>query len=149
MAEFLQITIDKFTFRVNPDCFYNAEGIWVKVDGNRARLGLSDFVQQRSGDIAFVDVKPEGTLLNFDDEFCSIETIKVDVALHAPVTGKITQINPALENTPEVINQDPFGAGWVCEVELVDWNTDQQRLLDAHAYFTQMKHDAEEEVKKS
>jgi len=147
--EFLQTTIDKFTFRVDTNCLFNAEGVWVRVDGHRARLGLSDFLQQRSGDIAFVDVKPAGTLLNFDDEFCSIETIKVDVALHAPVTGKITQINPDLENTPEIINQDPFGKGWVCEVELQDWETDHQRLLDANAYFIKMKHDAEEEVKKS
>lgn len=147
MGSFLETTIDKFTFRVDSACFYNSEGVWVRVEGNRARLGLSDFLQQRSGDIAFVDVKSEGTSLKFGDEFCSIETIKVDVALASPVTGKILQINPALEGTPEVINQDPFGEGWICEVELNTWETDQPKLLDANAYFTKMKHDAEEEVK--
>ena len=144
---FLQITIDKFTFRVDPSCYYNGDGVWARVEGNRAKLGLSDFVQQRSGDIAFVDVKPEGTSLKFEDEFCSIETIKVDVDLHSPLTGKIIQINPALESTPEVINQDPFGEGWICEVELITWETDQKQLLDANAYFIKMKRDAEEEVK--
>ena len=148
MTEFLQTTVDKFTFRVDPTCFYNGEGVWVRVEGHQARLGLSDFLQQHSGDIAFVDVEPEGTLLNFDDEFCSIETIKVDVGLRSPVTGKIVQVNPALETTPEVINLDPFGEGWVCEVELQDWETDRQRLLDANAYFAKMKREAEEEVKR-
>jgi glycine cleavage system H protein len=146
--ELLQTTIDKFTFRVDPSCFFNRDGVWVRVEGFRARLGLSDFLQQSSGDIAFVDVKPEGTFLNFSNEFCSVETIKVDIALHAPVTGKIIRINPALESAPEVINQDPFGEGWICEVELQDWEADRLRLLDANAYFIKMKNDADEEVKK-
>lgn len=144
---FLQTTVDKFTFHVDPTCYYNSDGVWARVEGNRAKLGISDFVQQRSGDIAFVDVKPEGTSLMYGDEFCSIETIKVDVALISPVTGKIIQINPAMESTPEVINQDPFGEGWICEVEVNNWETDQKQLLDANAYFIKMKQDAEEEVK--
>lgn len=146
--EFLQTTVDKFTFRVDPSCSYNNEGVWARVEGSRARLGLSDFLQQNSGDIAFVDVEPEGKQLSFNDEFSAIETIKVDIALHSPVTGKIIQINPALENTPEVINQDPYGEGWLCEVELDDWEKDQNQLLDPNAYFIKMKHDAEEELKK-
>ena len=148
MAAFLQTTVDKFTFRVDPTCFFNDEGVWVRVDGNRARLGLSDFLQQRSGDIAFVEVKPEGTQLKFKDEFCSIETIKVNIALYSPVTGKVVQINPTMETAPESINQDPFGEGWVCDVELQDWETDRQRLLDAQAYFAKIKREAEEEVKR-
>lgn len=148
MMDFLQTTIDKFTFRVDPICFYNNEGVWVRVEGQIARMGLSDFLQQNSGDIAFVDVEPEETNLNIEDEFCSIETIKVDISLHSPVTGKIIKINPALEATPEVINQDPFGDGWICEVALQDWEKDQHHLLDANAYFVKMKHDAEEEIKK-
>jgi glycine cleavage system H protein len=147
MTKFLETTIDKFTFRVDPTCFYNSEGIWVRIEGNRAKLGLSDYLQQHSGDIAFADVKPVGTVLAIGDEFSSIETIKVDIALASPVTGKVVSVNPALETTPEVINQDPFGKGWLCEVELSSWETDRPRLLDANAYFLKMKHDAEEEVK--
>ena len=148
MATFLETTVDKFTFRVDPTCFFNSEGVWVREEGNRARLGLSDFLQQRSGDIAFVEVKSEGTILTLGDEFSSIETIKVDIALTSPVTGKVVLVNPALETTPEVINQDPFGAGWICEVEVSNWEKDQPRLLDATAYFEKMKREAEEEVKR-
>jgi glycine cleavage system H protein len=147
MIPFLETKVDKFTFRVDPTCHFNSEGVWVRTEGNRARLGLSDFLQQRSGDIAFVEVNPAGTVLAFGDGFSSIETIKVDIALSSPVSGSVVLVNPALETAPEVINQDPFGEGWLCEVELSDWGTDRPRLLDAAAYFEKMKHDAEEEVK--
>lgn len=148
MTTFLETTIDKFTFHVDPICFFNNEGVWVRTEGNQARLGLSDFLQQHSGDIAFVEVKPVGTSLVFGDEFSSIETIKVDIALSSPVTGKVVLVNPALETAPEIINQDPFGEGWLCEVELSDWEADQPRLLNAAAYFEKMKREAEEEVKR-
>jgi glycine cleavage system H protein len=81
------------------------------------------------------------------DEFSSIETIKVDIALSSPVSGKVLLVNPALETTPEVINQDPFGEGWLCEVEVNDWEQDQPHLLEAATYFEKMKREAEEEVK--
>jgi glycine cleavage system H protein len=148
MSTFLETTVDKFTFHVDPTCFFNSEGVWIRAEGDRARLGLSDFLQQRSGDIAFVEVKPAGTILSFGEEFSSIETIKVDIALSSPVSGRVVLVNPALENTPEVINQDPFGEGWLCEIELRNWDTDQPRLLNAAAYFEKMKREAEEEVKR-
>lgn len=148
MNPFLETKVDKFTFRVDTTCFFNSEGVWVRVEGTRARLGLSDFLQQRSGDIAFVEVKPEGIGLVFGDEFSTIETIKVDISLSSPVSGKVLQVNPVLENTPEVINQDPFGEGWLCDVELNNWEIDKLKLLDAAAYFEKMKIEAEAEVKR-
>jgi glycine cleavage system H protein len=144
MTEFMETTIDKFTFRVDPNCLYSGEGVWVRLEDGKARLGLSDFLQQRSGDIAFADVKPTGTVLAIGDEFASIETVKANVMLASPVSGKVLRVNPALETTPELINQDPFGKGWVCEVELNSWDSDRPRLLDAAAYFEKMKQDAEE-----
>lgn len=147
MAAYLETTVDKFTFRVDPTCFYNRDGVWARAEGSRARLGLSDYVQQRSGDIAFVEVKPEGTDLVFGDLFSSIETIKIDLSLTAPVSGKIVLVNPALASTPEIVNQDPFGEGWLCEVELSTWQADRSRLLDAGTYFEKMKKEAEDEVK--
>jgi len=144
MTDFLETTIDKFTFRVDPTCLYSAEGIWVRYEDGWARLGLSDFLQQRSGDIAFVDVKPAGTVLAPDDEFASIETVKANVMLASPVSGKVVTVNPALETKPEVINQEPFGDGWVCEVALSDWDADRQHLLDADVYFDKMKQEAQE-----
>ena len=94
MTEYLETSIDKFKFRVDTSCFYNSEGIWARVDRNRARLGLSDYLQQRSGDIAFVEVKSEGTLLTFGDEFSSIETIKVNIALSHPFPVRLSWLTP-------------------------------------------------------
>jgi glycine cleavage system H protein len=146
MTEYLQTSVDKFTFKVATDRFYNAEGIWAKQEGQHVRIGLSDFLQQRSGDIAFAEVKPEGKTLAFGDEVAVIETIKVNISLSSPVSGKILEVNPDMETAPEVINLDPFEKGWVAVIEASDWGADQTRLLDAPAYFTKMKKEAEEEV---
>ena len=146
--EMLELTVDKFTFRVPKGLYYNDAGVWVKPEGSVARLGLSDFAQQRSGDMAFAEVKPVETLLKPGDEFASVETIKVNVILPSPVTGAIAEINAALEDAPELINQDPYGKGWLAVVELTDWEADKAKLLDADAYYALIKRQAEEEVKK-
>ncbi len=148
MTEFLETTVDKFLFKVATDRFYNATGVWVLADGDRVRIGLSDFLQQHSGDIAFVDVKPIGAVMKVADEVAVIETIKVNVSLPSPVAGKVALVNPAMESAPEMINQDPYGDGWLCEIEASNWEADRAGLLDAATYFSKMKRDAEEEVKK-
>lgn len=148
MTEFLVTTIDKFTFKVATDRLYTAEGIWAKPEANQVRIGLSDFVQQHNGDVAFADVKTVGAEVVFGDEVAAIETIKVNISLVSPITGKIVAVNPAMQVTPEVINQDPFGAGWLVVVEATDWEADKARLLDPQAYFAMMKQEAELAVKK-
>lgn len=147
MPEYLQTTIDKFIFKVAVDRLYTTDGIWVQASGSIVRIGLSDFLQQRSGDIAFADVQPEGTMLAAGDEAATIETIKVNIDLKSPVAGTIVRVNPSMETAPETINQDPYGEGWICEIETVNWAADQKSLLEPAAYFDQMKKDAESEVK--
>jgi glycine cleavage system H protein len=148
MPEFLETTVDKFTFKVATDRFYTREGTWALVEGNRVSIGLSDFLQQRSGDIAFAEVKLVGTAVAVGDEIAAIETIKVNVILGSPVNGKVIEVNPAMETAPEAINQDPYGAGWLATIEAADWETDRAQLLDPQAYFAVMKAEAEEEARK-
>ena len=154
MPEFLEVTVDKFTFKVATDRWYTREGLWAfplpggEGLGVRVRLGLSDFLQQRSGDIAFAEIKPVGTVLAVGDEVAAIETIKVNVALSSPVSGRVIEVNPAMDTAPEAINQDPYGAGWLAVIAATDWGTDRSQLLDAAAYFEVVKRDAEEEMKK-
>ncbi len=158
MPEFLEVTVDKFTFKVAANRFYTREGVWAQPspltplpegEGNhRVQIGLSDFLQQRSGDIAFAETKPVGTALNVGDEVASIETIKVTLALSSPISGTVIEVNPAVETAPEAINQDPYGAGWLAVIAASDWETDRSRLLDAAAYFEVVKREAEEEMKK-
>jgi glycine cleavage system H protein len=147
MPDFLEFTIDKFTFQVTTDRWYDAAGLWAKQEGNNVCIGLSDFLQQRSGDVAFAEVKPAGTRLAIDDEVAVIETIKVDISLGSPVTGTIVEVNPALQAAPEVINQDPYGEGWLALVEASDWETDRAHLFSPQAYFERIKQQAEEETR--
>lgn len=148
MPEFLEVTVDKFTFKVATDRFYTREGVWALPEADRVRVGLSDFLQQRSGDIAFAEIKSIGTTLTAGDEVASIETIKVNVALSSPVSGQVVEVNPEMDTAPEAINQDPYGAGWLAVIAATDWDIDRSRLLDAAAYFEMVKREAEEEMKK-
>jgi glycine cleavage system H protein len=148
MPEILETSIDKFTLKVPTDRFYSPEGLWVKQENGKVRLGLSDFVQQRSGDVAFAEIKPAGTLLQAGDDLAVIETIKVNVSYTCPVRGKIVEVNPVMESAPETINQDPYGAGWLVVLDVRDWEAQRSQLLTPQAYFDLMKNQAEEETKK-
>ena len=146
MPEFLEISVDKFTFKVATDRYYSGEGVWAKPEREHVCIGLSDYVQQRSGDVAFAEVKPQGSEVNFGEEIAVIETIKVNISLGSPVTGTVIQVNPAMQTAPEVINQDPYESGWLAVVEATDWMADQERLMDPKAYFARIKVEAEQEV---
>ncbi len=148
MPRYLETTVDKFIFRVATDRYYSAEGVWALADGGRIRVGMTDFLQQFSGDVAFAEVTSEGTALATGDEVAVIETIKTNVSLPSPVGGTIAEVNPAMELSPEVINQDPYGEGWLAVIEARDWPNDRAALLDPQAYFELMKGQAEAEAKK-
>src|SRR5579864_3861249 len=151
IREFLRTTIDKFTFRVAIDRLYTAEGVWalsIQLQGvNRVRLGVSDFMQQHNGDVAFVSLKPTGTAIKVGDEFADIETMKVTIGVASPVAGTIVQVNEAFTLKPETINEDPYGKGWLAEIETTNSETDRAKLLDAKAYLAVMQAQAEEELK--
>ncbi len=144
----LEVTVDKFIFRVPEELLFTEEGIWLAVEGKRARIGLSDFVQQVNGDIAFANVIAAGSKVNPGDEIGSIETIKVNLSLPSPVKGQVLETNPLLQDSPEMINQDPYGKGWMASVELLDWEKDKLLLLDAPRYLSRVKELAEAELKK-
>ncbi len=153
MSEFLETTVDKFTFRVPTDRLYATDGVWVlRVDtteGVRVRVGVTDFMQQRSGDIAFITLRPPGTQLGAGDDVAEIETIKVNISLPSPVGGSVVAINPALGATPEIVNQDPYGDGWLAEIAVADWEADRRELLTPQAYFAHMLRQARSEVEKA
>jgi glycine cleavage system H protein len=153
MPEYLETVVDKFTFRVATDRLYHPEGIWVRpVPGGalpRIRIGVTDFLQQHGGDVAFVSVKAVGTRLIEGEEIASLETVKVNLSLPAPVAGAVVEVNAALEPTPEIVNQDPYGEGWLAVIDATAWETDRARLLDPQAYFSVMRAQVEQELKQS
>jgi glycine cleavage system H protein len=152
MAEYLETTVDKFIFRVATDRLYHSDGVWafwLESQGNgRVRIGLTDYLQQLNGDVAFAHVKPTGTNLAAGDEIAELETIKANVSLFSPVNGTVVEVNADLDLSPEVINQEPYGKGWLAVIETTDWQSDRAKLLDPNAYLAAMRSHAEEELKK-
>lgn len=146
MSDYLEYTLDKFTFKVATDRLYSPEGVWAKADGSRVTVGVSDFFQQHNGDVAFAEVSEVGTAVSANDEFATIETIKVDIEIPCPVSGVIANVNEKLDLEAEVINQDPYGAGWIAVIEAGDWAADQAKLMTPEAYFAHMKVQAQEEA---
>ncbi len=143
----LTLKVDKFTFRFPKDLSYSDAGLWMRREGDLFRLGLSDFAQQRNGDVAFANLMPPGTALAVDDEIGSIETVKVNLSLPSPVKGNILEVNSGLEESPEWINQDPYGRGWMVVIEPEDANQPPKGVLDARSYLNLIKRLLEAELK--
>lgn len=144
MPEFLEITFEKFTFRIAVNCHYSSEGVWSRPQDGLICIGLSDFLQQRSGDVAFAETVRPGTTLQMGDEFATIETIKVDISLPSPISGKLVELNPSLGHAPEIINLDPYGDGWIALMQPNDWEADRAHLLDAQSYLALIQAEIEE-----
>ena len=139
MAEYLEETYDKFIFRVKEGYFYNREGFWASFEGCFATLGVSDFLQKSSGDVTFfVPIEP-GIAVKQGKEIGTIETIKAAFGIISPVNGRVAEINPVLESQPYLINHDPYSAGWIYRIELLNPESDKSSLLPAAEYFDLMK----------
>lgn len=144
----LELTIDKFTFRFPKGLFYSDAGVWVSRENDLARMGLSDFAQQRNGDIAFVSLMPAGTIVDVNDEVAGIETVKVNVSIPSPLKGTVEEVNTALLDTPEWINQEPYTKGWLVVLRLREPVAGLDRLMDAAAYLELSRRQAEEEARR-
>ncbi len=112
---------------------YTKEHEWIKIDGDTALVGITDFAQRELGDIVYVDVDTEGEELDKDEVFGTVEAVKTVSDLFMPVAGEVLEFNEALEDEPELINKDPYEAGWIIKIKITD--TDAIKgLLDADAY---------------
>lgn len=147
-TEYLETRVDKFVFRVKKGCYYTEEGLWVQVENDLGRVGVSDFLQQRSGDVAFVNLPALGATLKQGQEVGSIETIKADVTISSPISGVVQETNRELEVKPELTNEDPYGEGWLVLMEMGEFESDRKNLLTSEEYLAVMKSQAEEEAKK-
>ena len=112
---------------------YTKDHEWVKVEGNVATVGITDFAQSELGDIVYVEIETEGEELNSEEVFGSVEAVKTVSDLFMPVSGKIIEFNSALESNPESVNSDPYGDGWMVKVELSN-PSEIDGLLDAAGY---------------
>lgn len=110
---------------------YTAQHEWVKIEGGVARIGITDYAQDALGDVVFVGVPKVGTKVSADQSFTEVESTKSVSDIYAPVSGVITAVNDALSNEPELLNKDPYGAGWICEITI---EGELPALLDAATY---------------
>lgn len=112
---------------------YTKDHEWVLLDGNTATIGITDFAQHELGDIVYVDINTKGKSLGAEEVFGTVEAVKTVSDLFLPAAGTITEINPALEANPELVNSDPYGEGWMIKMT-VDNPGDIGQLMDATAY---------------
>lgn len=112
---------------------YTAEHEWIRVEGEEAYVGITDYAQSELGEIVFVDVPTEGEEVAQGEVFGSIEAVKTVSDLNIPVTGEVLEINGALDAQPELVNNDPYGEGWIIKISVKD-ATELDNLMDAAAY---------------
>jgi glycine cleavage system H protein len=112
---------------------YTKDHEWIKLEGNVATIGITDFAQSELGDIVYVEIETKGKALTAETVFGTVEAVKTVSDLFLPVSGTITEINPALEAQPELVNTDPYGEGWMVKMT-VDNPDDVEKLMDAAAY---------------
>ncbi len=121
---------------VPEDLKYTKDHEWIRLTDKNTKkgvIGVTDYAQHELGDIVYVEIETEGEDLNAEDAFGTIEAVKTVSDLFMPVGGKVLQVNPALEGTPELVNQDPYGDGWMIEVEINDL-ADLDNLLSPEEY---------------
>src|SRR4051812_12036666 len=122
---------------VPADLKYTKSHEWVRVDGDVATIGITDFAQSELGDIVYVDLPTPGRVLNSGDSFGSVESVKTVSDAYAPVSGEVVEVNQALGAQSELLNSDPYGKGWMVKIRLSD-PSQADSLLDSSAYQSEM-----------
>ena len=112
---------------------YSSDHEWARADGGRVRVGITDYAQDALGDVVFVDLPAVGTSVQAGQVLGEVESTKSVSEVYAPVTGTVVAVNGAVVDAPEKLNRDPYGDGWLCELEVAD-TASLDRLLDAAAY---------------
>ena len=118
---------------VKENLSYTNDHEWIKIDGNTALVGITDFAQSELGDIVFIEVETIGEDLNKNEVFGTVEAVKTVSDLFIPVSGKVLEFNSALEDNPELVNESPYEEGWIVKMEISDLD-EISDLLDSKAY---------------
>ena len=121
---------------VPKNLLYTQEHEWIRVDGNNAIVGITQFAQDQLGDIVFVEFPEVGTLIEQETPFGVVESVKTVSDLYAPVSGTVKAVNQDLESNPEQVNKEPYGGGWIIEIEISDKN-ELEKLMSPEKYSEQ------------
>ncbi len=117
---------------------YTKDHEWIKLEGNVATIGITDFAQQELGDIVYIDISTKGKALGSEEVFGTVEAVKTVSDLFLPAAGTITEVNPLLESNPELVNSDPYGKGWMVKMT-VNNPADIDKLMTAEAYMSMVE----------
>jgi glycine cleavage system H protein len=112
---------------------YTQDHEWIRIEGDTATVGITDYAQSNLGDIVFLEIETVGETIGKGESFGNIEAVKAVEELYMPVSGEVLEVNPALEGSPEVVNRDPYGDGWMVKIKLTD-AAELDALMDAEAY---------------
>lgn len=134
-TDFITVAHDKFIFKIPSEGYaFSENDAWVRMIGSRARVGVSDFVSQNMTDITYFEPAEVDKEVEQFDEVGSIESGKSMTDVLSPVSGRIVAVNMALVETPGLINEDPYGKGWIAEIDLQDFDSDKDLLINAEVY---------------
>ena len=145
--DFYQETAGKFIFSVKKGFLYIEDDVWTNIMDGDARVGVTDFLQRRGGDVVFVGLPEIGSTAKRGEEVSSFETIKAVVSITSPLDGTITDVNSVLNDKPELINKDPYGEGWIASISPFHLEEDKRHLITAEKYFELMKSNIKNELK--
>jgi glycine cleavage system H protein len=144
--EMLVVTHDKFEFRIPAAGYlFNENDVWARVSEGVARVGVSDYLQQRLTDVGFFEPPVVGAEVEQFGELGNLESAKAIFEVISPVSGVVTGINKEVIKNPGLVNEDPYGAGWLAEVRAAHWARDRELLLDGEAYAATVARKAAEE----
>ncbi|MFQ5952290.1 MAG: glycine cleavage system protein GcvH [Candidatus Omnitrophota bacterium] len=115
------------------DLKYTKDHEWVRIEGDKAVFGITDYAQSQLGDMTFVELPEKDREVKRSESFAVIESVKAASDVYAPLSGNITEVNASLEDKPEIINQSPYGEGWICRIKISD-AAEQDNLMDAASY---------------
>lgn len=115
------------------DLKYTKDHEWIRIEGDKATIGITDFAQKELGDIVYVDVNTVGETVSKDAVFGTVEAVKTVSDLFMPVTGEVLEVNKDIDSAPESVNQDPYGKGWMIKVKITN-DSELSSLLDVNAY---------------
>lgn len=117
------------------DYYYTKDHEWIKVEGEQATVGITDFAQKQLGDVVYVEMPEKGTQLEFHQSLGVIESVKAVSDVYSPISGEVIELNSELDDSPELVNQDPHGKGWIIRIKIKD-EAELQKLMSAAEYET-------------
>jgi glycine cleavage system H protein len=138
LSEYLRTIFDKFELRVRKGFYYTKDDLWVSVENGKAKVGVSDYLQKTSGDVAFIEVAKPSSTVEKGEELGTMESAKATIALLCPISGRVDKTNDELIAKPELINSDPYGKGWLAIIAPSNLDDDLRALLSADDYYKLM-----------